>query len=288
MILCRFVEAGRPRAGIVIGDRVADAEPLLGAPAPRLEPLLALDGTRLRALRAAAADLGSRAGARGVYRLDQVTLAPPIERPGKIICVGLNYRDHALEQGSEPPAAPMIFAKYVTAILAPGAAIRLPADSAEVDYEAELCVVIGKGGYRIPEASAFDHVAGYTIINDVTARDMQRADKQFTRGKSCDTFAPLGPWLILREALPDPHRLAISLTLNGRTMQSSNTSQLIFGVPYLVSYLSRTMTLETGDLIATGTPGGVGAARKPPVFLKRGDAVAITIEGIGTLANRVE
>jgi 2-keto-4-pentenoate hydratase/2-oxohepta-3-ene-1,7-dioic acid hydratase in catechol pathway len=219
--------------------------------------------------------------------LKSARLRAPIPRPPKITCVGLNYADHALEQGMEPPASPIFFLKSGNTICGPGDPVRLPAGSVQVDYEAEFVVVIGKGGRNISEEKAYDHVAGYVILNDVSARDFQFEDKQWFRGKSCDTFAPIGPWIVTADEVPDPHQLGISLTLNGQTMQDSSTSQLIFKVPFLVSFLSRSLTWEVGDLISTGTPPGVGVFRKPPVFLKAGDTMAVTVEKLGTLINPV-
>jgi 2-keto-4-pentenoate hydratase/2-oxohepta-3-ene-1,7-dioic acid hydratase in catechol pathway len=219
--------------------------------------------------------------------LPSARLRAPIARPGKITCVGLNYADHAREQGLEPPKAPIFFLKSVNTICGPGDPIRLPPNSEQPDYEAEMAVVIGKGGKNIPQEKAYEHVAGYMILNDVTARDMQHGDKQWYRGKSCDTFAPTGPWIVTRDEVPDPHTLKISLTLNGQTMQDSNTSNLIFKVPFLISYLSQSITWETGDLISTGTPPGVGVFRKPPVFIKPGDSISVMVERLGTLTNPV-
>jgi 2-keto-4-pentenoate hydratase/2-oxohepta-3-ene-1,7-dioic acid hydratase in catechol pathway len=219
--------------------------------------------------------------------LKSARLRAPIARPGKITCIGLNYADHAREQGIEPPAQPIYFLKSANTICGPGDAITLPPNSTQVDYEAEFVVVLGKPGRRIPEARAYDYVAGYMIMNDVSARDMQFGDKQWYRGKSCDTFAPTGPWIVTRDEVPDPHNLRISLALNGQTMQDSNTQNLVFKVPFLVSYLSQSATWEVGDLISTGTPPGVGVFQKPPVFLKPGDTVSITVEKIGTLTNPV-
>lgn len=219
--------------------------------------------------------------------LASARLRAPIARPGKITCVGLNYADHAHEQGIEPPQSPIFFLKSVNTICGPGDPIVLPPNSTQPDYEAEFAVVIGKGGKNIPEEKAYEHVAGYMILNDVTARDMQHGDKQWYRGKSCDTFAPTGPWITTADEIPDPHNLRISLTLNGQTMQDSNTSNLIFKVPFLISYLSQSITWETGDLISTGTPPGVGVFRKPPVFIKAGDSISVTVERLGTLTNPV-
>ncbi|MGH9455443.1 MAG: fumarylacetoacetate hydrolase family protein, partial [Terriglobia bacterium] len=165
--------------------------------------------------------------------------------------------------------------------------IVMPSNSTHVDFEAEFAVVIGKRGKRIPEEKAYDFIAGYMVMNDVTARDLQHGDKQWFRGKSCDTFAPAGPWLVTKDEVPDPHKVAISLRLNGEVMQDSNTCNLIFRVPFLVSYLSQSTTWEPGDIISTGTPPGVGVFRKPPVFLKAGDTVSATVERLGTLTNPV-
>jgi len=222
-----------------------------------------------------------------VVPLASARLRAPIEWPGKITCIGLNYADHAREQGIEPPASPIFFVKTANTICGPSDPIILPPNSTQVDYEAEFAVVIGKGGKNIPEEQAMDHVAGYMILNDVSARDMQFGDKQWYRGKSCDTFAPCGPWIVTKDEVPDPNHLRISLTLNGVTMQDSNTSNLVFKVPYLISYLSQSVTWEPGDIISTGTPPGVGVFRKPPVFLKAGDTVSVTVEGLGTLTNPV-
>lgn len=219
--------------------------------------------------------------------LESVRLRAPIARPGKITCVGLNYADHAREQGEEPPPAPIFFLKANNTIIGPGDAIKLPPNSSQVDYEAEFAVVIGKGGSRIPEERAYEHVAGYMILHDVSARDLQFSDKQWFRGKSCDTFAPTGPWIVTKDQVPDPHNLKISLTLNGQTLQDSSTSNLIFKIPFLVSYLSQSITWEPGDLISTGTPPGVGVFRKPQIFLKAGDSTSITVEKLGTLTNHV-
>jgi acylpyruvate hydrolase len=235
-----------------------------------------------------AESFASKKSSRGILTpLKSARLRAPIARPGKITCLGLNYADHAREQGIEPPELPIYFLKSVNTICGPGDPIVLPPNSTQVDYEAEFAVVMGKRGTRIPEEKAYDYIAGYTILHDVSARDMQFGDKQWYRGKSCDTFAPTGPWIVTADEIPDPHNLRISLTLNGKTMQDSNTSNLIFKVPYLVSYLSQSLTWEVGDLISTGTPPGVGVFRKPPVFLQPGDTASVEIEKIGTLTNRV-
>jgi 2-keto-4-pentenoate hydratase/2-oxohepta-3-ene-1,7-dioic acid hydratase in catechol pathway len=211
----------------------------------------------------------------------------PIERPGKIICVGLNYRDHAEEQGAPLPEAPLLFAKWQNALIGPGEAILIPPIVTKCDYEAELGVVIGTRVRNASPDNALDSVAGYTCVNDVSARDLQFADGQWTRGKSPDTFCPVGPRLVPRDDVPDPQQLAIRAVLNGETMQESSTSNMVFGVAALIAYITRSITLEPGDLIATGTPAGVGAFRKPPVFMQPGDEITIEIEGIVTLTNPV-
>jgi 2-keto-4-pentenoate hydratase/2-oxohepta-3-ene-1,7-dioic acid hydratase in catechol pathway len=211
----------------------------------------------------------------------------PVPRPGKLVCIGLNYRDHADESGLAVPKAPVIFSKFSSCVIAPGEPIIIPPSSEKVDYEAELAVVIGRRATRVKADRAYDHVLGYTALNDVSARDFQFGDGQWQRGKSCDTFAPMGQTIVTTDEIPDPHSLRISLTLNGTVMQDSNTSQLIFRIPELIEYITASTTLEPGDVIATGTPAGVGFARKPPVFLKAGDQVEVMIEKIGGLGNPI-
>jgi len=220
-------------------------------------------------------------------RSEEAYWCAPVPRPGKLICIGLNYRDHAVESNLPIPREPVVFSKFPTAVIAPGEPVVLPGGSTQVDYEAELAVVIGKRAKGVSQAEALDYVLGYTCLNDVSARDFQFADGQWQRGKSCDTFAPMGPAIVTADVLPDPHSLPIKLVLNGAAMQDSNTNQLIFGVPELIEFLSRTITLEPGDVIATGTPSGVGFARKPPVYLKASDEMIVDIEGIGRLNNPV-
>jgi 2-keto-4-pentenoate hydratase/2-oxohepta-3-ene-1,7-dioic acid hydratase in catechol pathway len=211
----------------------------------------------------------------------------PIERPGKIVCVGLNYRDHAEEQGVALPEAPVLFAKWPNTLVGPGDPIVIPPTVTKCDYEAELGVVIGTKARNVSEEHALESVAGYICVNDVSARDHQFADGQWTRGKSPDTFCPVGPRLVPRDEVPDPQQLAIRAILNGETMQESTTANMVFGVAYLIAYITRTITLEPGDLIATGTPAGVGVFRDPPVFMQPGDEITIEIEGLGALTNPV-
>jgi 2-keto-4-pentenoate hydratase/2-oxohepta-3-ene-1,7-dioic acid hydratase in catechol pathway len=218
-----------------------------------------------------------------------VKLLPPIPDPPKIVCVGLNYRDHAAESGAPIPKEPVLFSKFTTALTGHEEAIVLPPVSSEVDYEAELVIVIGKRGRRLSEQAAEEHIAGYTAGHDVSARDWQlkKDGKQWLAGKTFDTFAPTGPVVVTKDEIPDPHALDISLRLNGETMQRSNTRQMIFTAARIVSYLSQIATVEPGDLIFTGTPSGVGFTRKPPVFLKGGDVVEVEVEKIGVLRNFV-
>lgn len=316
MKLVTYEVARQLRLGVVEGDYVVDVEGALArlgkvpsgdsklksaagllrkvGPAPKDMIELLGRGARYRnalgaVTRHLAAALAGKKAPKGLFTpLKSARLRAPIARPAKITCIGLNYADHAREQGGEPPTQPIYFLKSGNTICGPGDPIKLPPNSTQVDYEAEFAVVLGRGGRGIPEEKAYDYVAGYMILNDVSARDMQFGDKQWYRGKSCDTFAPTGPWIITADEVPDPHNLRISLTLNGETMQDSNTGNLIFKVPFLISYLSQSATWEVGDLISTGTPPGVGVFRKPPVFLKPGDRVSVTVEGIGTLTNPVE
>jgi len=211
----------------------------------------------------------------------------PIDRPGKIICVGLNYRDHAEEQGTDLPTAPLLFAKWGNTLIGPGEPIAIPPIVTKCDYEAELGVVIGQRVRDVSAENALEAVAGYICVNDVSARDLQFADGQWTRGKSPDTFCPVGPALVPRDQIADPQTLGIRAILNGETVQESTTGNMVFGVAEIIEYVTRTITLEPGDLIATGTPAGVGAFRKPPLFMKPGDEITIEIDGIGSLTNPV-
>jgi 2-keto-4-pentenoate hydratase/2-oxohepta-3-ene-1,7-dioic acid hydratase in catechol pathway len=221
------------------------------------------------------------------FDMSDVILHAPITHPQKLIGIGLNYKDHIEETKTKPPTQPLLFGMYANAITGPEQPIVIPPMSQQVDYEAELGVVIGRKARHVSVESAVDYIAGYTIINDVSARDLQFSDGQWLRAKSFDTFAPMGPYLVTRNTLHDGDGLAIELRLNGKTMQKSNTDQLLFKVPELISYISNVMTLEIGDVISTGTPGGVGFTRNPQVFMKPGDVVEIEIEGIGVLRNSV-
>jgi 2-keto-4-pentenoate hydratase/2-oxohepta-3-ene-1,7-dioic acid hydratase in catechol pathway len=250
-----------------------------GLPTDMLQFLQAGDAALATAQRAVAA-----AGERYLIPQSQVTLLAPVPRPGKIICVGHNYHGHT---GAALPAYPDIFAKFANAVSGPGQPIIITRASDKVDYEGELAVVIGKRAKYVAQANALEIVAGYTIFNDVTARDYQNRTSQWTLGKSFDTFGPMGPALVMKDEIPDPGNLALSLLLNGQEMQNANTSQLIFSIPVLIEYITQAIMLEPGDVISTGTPAGTGASRKPPVFLQPGDEVRVRIEKIGELVNPV-
>ncbi|MGH7908040.1 MAG: fumarylacetoacetate hydrolase family protein [Candidatus Binataceae bacterium] len=222
------------------------------------------------------------------YAIDSVKLHAPVPRPGTFIFIGLNYRDHAAETGAKIPEHPTLFSKSPRCVIANGEAIKLPKVSKMIDYEAELAVVIGKRAKDVARDKAREYVAGYTIINDVSCRDYQRRTNQWMAGKTFDTFAPMGPYLVLTDEIPDPHVLDISLEINGKRLQHSNTKNLIFDVNALIADISQFLTLEPGDVISTGTPGGVGFVRNPQVFLQPGDRVKIEIAKIGVLENPVE
>jgi 2,4-didehydro-3-deoxy-L-rhamnonate hydrolase len=211
----------------------------------------------------------------------------PIPRPGKVIAVGLNYRDHAAESDSPLPESPILFAKWSTCLVPNGAAVVLPPGVDQADYEAELAVVIGRTATNVRADDALDFVSGYLALNDVSDREAQMKDGQWSRAKSYDTFGPVGPIFVPASEIPDPQQLAISCDLNGQRMQDSNTSYMIFGVRELIEFISARITLEVGDVISTGTPDGVGAFRPEPVFLKPGDEMTVTIEGIGSLTNPI-
>jgi 2-keto-4-pentenoate hydratase/2-oxohepta-3-ene-1,7-dioic acid hydratase in catechol pathway len=288
-------ESAEQRLGVLVGDVVYDVAKLAralkesGGGPPSW--LLQANGTQdvinrgesaIRDIEALLTDiqLGT------ALSLDSIEFLPAVY-PGKILAIGRNYVDHAIEGGAAPPEAPLLFNKLPNSLSAHNAPIVLPPVSAKVDYEAELAVVIGRRAKGISEAEALEHIFGYTLIDDVSARDLQFGDGQWTRGKGLDTFAPLGPFITTRNEIKDVQALKIEGRLNGEVMQSSNTGKMIFQVAYLVSYLSQGMTLEPGDVIATGTPEGVGIFRDPPVLLKAGDVFEVEIEGLGTLRNPV-
>jgi 2-keto-4-pentenoate hydratase/2-oxohepta-3-ene-1,7-dioic acid hydratase in catechol pathway len=272
-----FAVDGKPRPGVISSETVSDLSK--AGFASLLDLIESGDDGRAKAEKLAASG--------GGYSLDKVKLLAPIPRPRKLICVGLNYRDHAAETNSEIPSVPTIFNKFATAVIAPGDNIVLPKVSQSPDYEAEFAFVIGRGGRNIAGADWPKHVFGYTIVNDVSARDYQRATTQWLMGKTFDTFAPIGPWIVSADEIADPHNLDIQLEIGGERLQNSNTRELIFKIPDLIAYLSSVFTLEPGDIVSTGTPAGVGVARKPPRFLRAGDDVVVRIQSIGELRNPV-
>ena len=266
MRLVSFESDAGPRAGVLLNGRV---EPVAGE--RTMEAVLAagpLDGL----------ETGGESLA-----LDEVTLLPPLTRPGKIVCIGLNYRAHAEEQGKEAPETPAIFAKFANALVGPGRTLTLPPWTENVDYEAEVAFVIGARASGVLEADALDYIAGYTLFNDLSARDYQFRTPQWMPGKIFDGAAPCGPALVTPDEAGPHDAIGIGLTLNGETMQESSTADLVHSIPALVAYLSRLMTLEPGDLVATGTPSGVGMHRDPPVWLRAGDEVKVTSPQLGVL-----
>ncbi len=223
-----------------------------------------------------------------IFPVERVQLLAPVPNPSKVVAIGQNYRDHCREQNAQIPERPIIFAKFPTSVIGPGDSIVWDPDvTTQVDYEAELGVVIGKHARHVSQADAFDYIAGYLNGNDVSARDLQFGDRQWVRGKSLDTFCPLGPYLVTRDEVSDPHNLRIRAILNGEAMQDSNTGMMIFTIPVLIEFITQAFTLLPGDIILTGTPHGVGVFRDPKVFLKPGDTITIEIEGLGSLTNPV-
>jgi 2-keto-4-pentenoate hydratase/2-oxohepta-3-ene-1,7-dioic acid hydratase in catechol pathway len=272
---------GRPRAALLRGGRVFDIWD--GA----LADIPAGDRTLEAILEAGLFDDVKPVDGDDGVPLDEVRLLPPVTRPQKIICIGLNYRAHAEEQGAEPPATPTFFAKFRNALAAPGATASLPRWSERVDYEAEVAFVIRDRCKDVPEADAIEHVAGYTLLNDLSARDYQFKTPQWMPGKTFDGAAPCGPALVTTDEAGPHDRIEIELTLNGESMQKSSTADLVHSVPALIAYLSKLMTLEPGDLISTGTPAGVGSLRDPKVWLKAGDEVVISSPQLGVLETRL-
>jgi 2-keto-4-pentenoate hydratase/2-oxohepta-3-ene-1,7-dioic acid hydratase in catechol pathway len=281
MKIARFTESGRTRLGVVEGDFVVDLS--------AIDPLLPSDMATL--LELCTESLESRV-ARAHGRSDKLPLASvrleaPLARPPKILAVGLNYADHIRETGAAPPTIPIIFNKQSTSVVGPGAPILIPPESAAVDYEGELAVVIGRRCRRVSRDRAAAVIAGFTICNDVSVRDWQRRTPTMTMGKSWDSHCPLGPWIVTIDEIPDPSRLELVTRVNGEVRQRANTREMIFDCFALVEHLSTAFTLEPGDVISTGTPAGVGGASQPPRWLVPGDTVAIRIQGIGELSNPV-
>ncbi|TBL73335.1 fumarylacetoacetate hydrolase family protein [Paenibacillus thalictri] len=305
MRLVTYSTNGSPlRLGILLGDdtildpQLAYCEKLIAAGQGRAEELaqalLPSDPTAFLAngdfaVKAAGEAIEYAAGTpqtSALYNKADVTLGSPVPKPNKIICVGLNYRDHIQEMGREIPSVPLIFAKFGPAVIGPFDDVPRNAHlTQKLDYEAEFAFVIGKKGKDIPRADAFDYVAGYCAVNDITARDMQKRTLQWLQGKTLDASLPMGPCLVTKDEIEDPHNLNITLTVNGEIRQTSNTKQLVFDVPQLVEFLSHIVTLEPGDVVCTGTPGGVGEARG--IFLQTGDVVRVELENVGVIENRI-
>jgi 2-keto-4-pentenoate hydratase/2-oxohepta-3-ene-1,7-dioic acid hydratase in catechol pathway len=284
MKLITFAVGGQERIGALLAEEqlVDFSQADSSLPQEMVAFLKGGDAARERA-----AQIMANPPQEAILPLSKVKLCAPIPKPGKILCIGLNYRDHAEESNQPVPDYPTVFSKYDNVIIGPGDPIVLPAISDQVDYEAEFAFVMGRRARHVSAADALDYVAGYMPFNDISARDFQMRTSQWTIGKSFDTFGPIGPSLVTADEVADPHALDIRLLLNGQVMQSSNTRNLIFNVNQLIAYITAAITLEPGDVITTGTPAGVGAARKPQVFLQPGDVVRLEIEGLGALENPV-
>lgn len=309
MRLATYVQAGEERFGAVDGDSVIDvnraaaalararghAVPQAAADAAVGTDVLEFLELGVEAVRAAREAVDHVAGldqaeARSgllVAPLADVKLLPPVPRPPKIICVARNYAEHAKEAGLEISPIPIVFARFAQTLVAQGDPVVRPAVSEQFDWEGELAIVIGKGGHRISKENAMEHIAGYSIFNDVTVRDYQFRVTQYTSGKNFDASGPFGPYLVLADEVPDPHQLDISVEVNGTVKQTGHTSDMIYDLPTIIEHISEWVTLEPGDVIPTGTPSGVGFKRNPPEFLKAGDTVSVTVEGLGTLTNPV-
>jgi acylpyruvate hydrolase len=284
MKLMMFEKGGGAALGVVEGSSVIDLAAADASLHKDLAALIAAGPSALAGVKAAAA----KAPASAKLALSSVKAALPIARPPKLICVGLNYALHAREGGHPIPTYPSFFLRVLTSLTAPGAPVIRPKCSIQLDYECELTIVIGKGGRHIPEANALEHVFGYTLFNDVSVRDFQRKTSQWTPGKNFDSTGPLGPWVVTADELPPgASGLRIQTRVNGEVMQDSNTSDMIFSTANIIATLSEFMTLEPGDIIATGTPSGVAHARKPPAWMKAGDTVEVEVERIGVLSNPI-
>jgi 2-keto-4-pentenoate hydratase/2-oxohepta-3-ene-1,7-dioic acid hydratase in catechol pathway len=283
MHLVSYLRESGESLGVLLGDRVVAATDLTPDAPATMDALLADPDAGLAQLRGAAAAAPDPAGT----PLEQVRLLAPLPRPRNVICIGRNYAEHANEEGLEPPDAPAVFLKTTTSVVAHGDDIVWdPSYTTQVDYEAELAVVIGTTARHVPVERALDHVLGYTCLNDVSARDLQFADLQWSRGKSLDTFCPMGPALVTPDEVGDPQQLAVRCLLNGQVVQEASTKVMFHSIAEVISYCSRAFTLHPGDVIATGTPGGVGIFRDPPLLLADGDEVVVEIEKVGTLINR--
>ncbi len=284
MKLVSFGEPGRERAGVVVGDRILDIHKAAPDMPPDVRHILE------RGLLPAVERLVERAEGQRPDRFVEaksVRLGAPITRPGTLVCVGLNYKDHAEENNLPTPKAPLLFCKAPTCVVGPTDDMILPPHSGNIDWEVEFGLVIGKVARRVKAAEAFDVIAGYVAANDVSGREAQFGDGQWFRGKSFDTFAPMGPYLVTKDEVADPHALSLSMKVNGETKQNGNTSNLIFKIPALIEYITAGLTLHPGDIVSTGTPAGVGACMKPPQYLKAGDVMEMAVAGLGSHRTRV-
>ena len=281
MKLIRFGEAGKEKPGVIIeSSKVLDVSSVVG----EYDESFFAEEDNLKVL----ADWVNLNASKADIAINDVRLGSPVHKPGKIICIGLNYSDHAAESNMELPEEPVVFFKASSAVCGPDDDIIIPTGSRKTDWEVELAVVIGKKASYVSEANAMEHVAGYMLHNDYSEREYQlERSGQWVKGKSCDTFAPLGPYLATKNEIGDVHNLKLWLKLNGKTMQDGTTSNLVFKIPYLISYLSQFMSLMPGDIISTGTPAGVGLGQKPPFYLKAGDVVELGIEGLGSAKQKL-
>lgn len=279
MKLVTFTRSGKQSYGFVDNEKITDIGQTLASTHPDLKSLIGDDYAKL---------ISSSADTAPRVALSEVQLLPPITNPEKIICVGLNYESHRKETGRPEVEFPTLFTRFANSQIGDGEAMWQPAESTSFDYEGELAVIIGSGGWKIPEDKALEHVAGYSCYNDGSVRDWQRHTSQFTPGKNFRHTGPFGPWLVTTDEIPDPSTLTLTTRLNGEVMQNATTDLLIFTIPVLINYISRFTRLEPGDVIVSGTPGGVGFKRDPQVFMKPGDVVEVEISKIGILKNPIE
>lgn len=285
MKLLSFGPAGRERPGVLLGeDVILDLELASEGEFPTIRHMLASGDAALERI---AGWMAGTVPDSWVRSLRDVRLGPPLVNPSKIVCLGLNYRCHAEEQGARLPERPLLFAKAVTSLAGDRDPIRYPVDESHLDYEVELALVVGRTAFRIEAEQWESYVVGYTIVNDVSARDAQRSDRKWFRGKSCDSSCPMGPWIVTRDEIPHPGALRLTATLNGELRQDGTTRDLIFPIPEILAFVSRNITLLPGDVISTGTPKGVGIFRDPPACMKPGDEISVSVEKIGTLTNTV-
>ena len=285
MKLVSFGPRGAERPGVVLGDeRILDLYTASGGAIDSIRRLLEAGDDAMGRVRRW---IENDPPADWLLSARSVRFGPPVNNPTKVVGVGLNYRTHAEEQKARIPARPLLFSKAVTSLAGHNDAIAYPLDEEHLDYEVELAVVIGRTAFRVRESDWRSYVAGYTIVNDVSARDAQINDRKWFRGKSCDSCCPMGPWLVTLDEIPEPGALRVTATLNGQLRQDGHTSDLIFGIPQLLHFVTRNITFHPGDVIATGTPGGVGIFRDPPACMIPGDVISVWVEGIGTLQNSI-